>query len=38
MKFGYAAGYNQNQHSFEILSTNLPKAKEDDLRAAFGAE
>ena len=24
--------------SFEILSTNLPKDKEDELRAAFGAE
>ena len=24
--------------SFEILSTNLPKEKEDELRAAFGAE
>jgi uncharacterized membrane protein len=24
--------------TFEILSTNLPKAKEDELRTAFGAE
>jgi uncharacterized membrane protein len=24
--------------TFEILSTNLPKGKEDELRAAFGAE
>jgi uncharacterized membrane protein len=24
--------------TFEILSTNLPKEKEDELRAAFGAE
>ena len=24
--------------TFEILSTNLPKAKEDELRAAFSAE
>ena len=24
--------------TFEIIMTNLPKAKEDELRAAFGAE
>jgi uncharacterized membrane protein len=24
--------------TFEIISTNLPKEKEDELRAAFGAE
>ncbi len=24
--------------TFEIISTNLPKDKEDELRAAFGAE